>query len=304
MNHTHDALPQIFLYLTEKPDRDKFFYEFRDILCNTRYYEWEDLHYGRPIRIATSAENLSKVSELGRNLDFYEAEKQWTNEVLEKTNFRIDEVLTAIFDSLFTHWADYPYHQDECKYFVGTGGRDPDSMRKLLDGSPESKIIFVHRDPRAVVASKGNRRYMSWETKSTSDYLRTGRIPMMRRQYQTILSLKERHDDRVLLIKFENLILNTERVMHAIVEFLDIEQTDILLTPTVCGKELEPAEQYIGEIKDDWQEMLSDSERFVADLQMGKVPEAISISGVWLFMKYLVRGPLLKTLKSYTSESL
>lgn len=276
----HDTFPKLLeTFNPRNVEEAALFYKLRRNITKTRYYNLEDFAHHRSLQTEISAESRP---EEPIELDFYQMEQDWTAAV--NTDMRTTEVIKNIFHSLFENITDYSYKKSRCQYYVGMGAVKPGPMESLIHENEDSKVIFISRDPRAVVASKGSR-----PNRSIEDFIKRGWVLKSKKHFQKARSLKDEHPDRVLIIHFEDLILNTDQTMDKISEFLDIRPEKILYTPSFSDKELTPKSDYVGEIKDDWEDLVSKDEKYALDLQAGRIPPGINMSGMKLYMKSLIR---------------
>lgn len=276
----HDTFPKLLEDFNPGDVEEKMlFYRLRKSLTKTRYYLFEDFAHHRSLQTEISAKSRP---EEPIELDFYQMEQDWTAEV--NTGTRTVEVIKSIFHSFFENITDYSYERSSCQYYIGMGAITSSPMEKLIKEDRDSKIIFIDRDPRAVVASKGSR-----PNRSIEDFIRKGLVFKTKKHLYKARNLKRKHPNRVLIIHFEDLILNSEQTMDDISEFLDIKPEKILYTPSFYNKELTPKSDYIGEIKDDWKELVSKDERCALDLQSGRIPAGINMHGIELYMNSLIR---------------
>ena len=277
--HTnHDKLPK---GITEMQSLSEikpsiYFQRVRKALCNTGYYRFEDNHHERKIGFATEAEEYNKAGH-EVNIDFYKAEKEWTEQVVKDRPETKSEIIRIIFEGIFRNWSRYPYQPTKCRYYVGMGSPKPGPMEKMVKDDKQTKLMFLYRDPRAVVASHGGR-----PGKSVDTDIKNNRVLRIQNLIRTANRLSERFGDRVKIVSFRNLILRTNQTMSEVADFLNIEDSDLLRQPSFCGSKL-PRGRYVGEIKDDWEEILSTRQRCAVDLQAGKVPKRVSYGGIKLY---------------------
>jgi hypothetical protein len=133
-----------------------------------------------------------------------------------------------------------------------------ESMGSFFEVYPEGRLISLVRDPKNW--SSAVRRHRS---------KRYGDISLAVNQWnesaEAALRNKERYDDRVCLIKFEDLISKTRAVMLYLAEFLGIEFDDILLIPTFNTLPLEVKTSFQGEDRGDVNSHHSREERVTAE---------------------------------------
>jgi hypothetical protein len=102
-----------------------------------------------------------------------------------------------------------------------------DSMESFFETYPDGRLISVVRDPQNWYPSA-----MRHETKKKKyDDMRQA-LKQWSESAQATVWNKEKYGGRVCIIRFEDLISNTESVMRHLADFLDVEFDRILLTPT------------------------------------------------------------------------
>jgi hypothetical protein len=103
--------------------------------------------------------------------------------------------------------------------------------KQILRMFPHAKILYIIRDPRAIYPSY--RQY--FKVKGHQKYL-----PLVRFCAEWKESLAAYHTCQqmlpVLMVKYEDLVLDTRHVMEGICNFLGIIFHDSLLQPTLVGK--------------------------------------------------------------------
>lgn len=113
---------------------------------------------------------------------------------------------------------------------------------EILKAYPNAKIIYVIRDPRAVVAS-----YRDWKTQDNVPESRWGEFHrddararksyhlliitlMWRSAVRTMRSLQQaRGDARILTVRYEDVVREPERALERICRFLGADYTDAML---------------------------------------------------------------------------
>lgn len=104
---------------------------------------------------------------------------------------------------------------------------------------PKSKFIHVLRDPRDNWASLKS----GWEVRLKYHNDNLGRLihsMLERGKFGYELSIKNQKrfgKDTYKVIRYEDLVQNTERVMADICDFIGISFSEQVLSPTICGKE-------------------------------------------------------------------
>lgn len=138
---------------------------------------------------------------------------------------------------------------------------------------PNTKYIYLFRDPRAVLASE---LIMKSKTSKSSKFP-TSRMPVINRlqiniyvlvqylAYYTHLKalLKNNKWKDSILIKFENLILDTENTIHGISNFCEIEYTDEMKDIVVYGSSFHKKQKgFNKKTLYKWEEKLTNIEKY------------------------------------------
>ena len=276
----HDKIPNGITNIDSwgKINNSKYFKHLRNALGNTNYYQFEDFAHKRDVGIVTNADEHGDANQR-MELDFYEAEKEWTNKLISNRPDSCENIILTLFESLFNHWTEYPRPQEKYKYYTGMGAPRPDPMESLVANSDDVKILFIERDPRAVVASHGAK-----PSNTINNRIKMGITYRARGNIQAARELNSQYPDQVEILSFRKLILDTDNVMSRIAKFLDINDDGILHIPTFCGDELKPRNNFVGEIKDEWKEIVSAPQRCALDLQTRRIPARVNIEGVRMYL--------------------
>lgn len=108
------------------------------------------------------------------------------------------------------------------------GDKNPEHslfIRDLLDIYPASKFIHLIRDPRGNVASYKRVEF---------DLNNAQALALRWNKYNTpILSIAEEFPSQVMIIRFEDLIINTDTVLKSIGRFLKIDNLEYLLNTEI-----------------------------------------------------------------------
>jgi hypothetical protein len=147
----------------------------------------------------------------------------------------IDHYLTAFFNS----WIDDQGLRDEPKRWVAAFAPRTawgDSRGRYFDDYPDGRIVALLRDPRAwyASASRFSGRYGELDEA----------VELWRRGATEIAAAKREQPDKVLVITYEALVKEPERVMRALAEWLGIAWSERLLVPTFNRLPVRPNSSY------------------------------------------------------------
>ena len=137
-------------------------------------------------------------------------------------------VFDAYMTSYFGAWLNDQNTSGNKKFITAFTARlamNMDNMESFFEIYPDGRLISVVRDPR------------NWFPSAVRhDPLKYGDIRsalgLWRESTQAMIQNKDKFGERVCIIRFEDLVSNTELVMRHLAYFLDIQFDEILLTPT------------------------------------------------------------------------
>jgi Sulfotransferase family len=141
-------------------------------------------------------------------------------------------VLDAYFTAYFNAWLDdHNLYTGPKKLVTGFAVRmnaDPGSLDRFFDVYPDGVHITIVREPRAWYASARKLRAQFEHPEEA--------IELWRQSAQAGIEAAQRFGDRVLLLTYENLVLDTEKTMSAVADRLGIAFSPALLEPTFNGR--------------------------------------------------------------------
>ncbi len=270
----HDKLTSIARSI-DQITYDEVTGEFLDIekfqkhnLSQTAYHRLQAFHHGRPTRIAETTKGIQ--IDLLEDFNYYKFEEAWVNNIIQNDNISVEALIKEIFETFFQHWDAYPYNPDKCRYFVGMGKSSVTDIMNTLNQFDNSKLIFIERDPRGCVGTKGKR---STNPVGTYDRIKRGEIYKSSEINKKARELSKKHPNRVHIITFKDLITQADNCVDTALEFLELGDHPAVSEPTYCGDEIEGyRDKYLGQIVDDWESLLSTKEKSLAELQLGLTP--------------------------------
>jgi len=138
------------------------------------------------------------------------------------------DVFDAYMTSYFGAWLSNQNYNGPKKFVTAYTPRlamIKENMESFFEVYPDGRLISLVRNPKTW--------FPFGSTHWPDSYSDVGRAAgEWNESAQAILWNKERYGDRVCLIKFEDLVSQTEAVMRYLADFLAIEFNDILLVPT------------------------------------------------------------------------
>ena len=139
------------------------------------------------------------------------------------------EVLDCYMTSLFNAWIDNQNLRGaEKKWVVAFSPRRAwgDGLAKFFSLYPDGRLISILRDPWSWYASAVGR---------DPEASPAGLIETWQRSTQEMLDADGRYGERVTIVRFDDLLLDTPATMRRLAGFLEIEFDDCLTTPTFNG---------------------------------------------------------------------
>lgn len=140
------------------------------------------------------------------------------------------DIFNAYMTSYFGAWLNNKNNYGPKKFITSFTPRmlmRKDSMQSFFEIYPDGKLISTVRDPKNWLPSA-----IRHQTKKKKyDDMRKA-LKQWSESAQAAIWNKEKYGNRVCIIRFEDLISNTESVMRHLAEFLNIEFDNILLMPT------------------------------------------------------------------------
>ncbi len=156
-----------------------------------------------------------------------------SKKIIEKRNLNPLE----IFKIFLSHISS----ENQCKISCDHTPRNVFYVQEILKNFPEAKIINLVRDPRDILLSQKNkwrRRYFGASgipiKESVRSFFNYHPITISKIWNTAINTIKDNEDSRLKTIFFENLIMNPEKNMKDICQFLEIEfDSSMLKVPNI-----------------------------------------------------------------------
>lgn len=140
------------------------------------------------------------------------------------------DVFDAYMTSYFGAWLNYQNNYEPKKYITGFTPRlamVEESIESFFSIYPDGRLISCIRDPKNWFPSA--RRHNDKKRKY-EDIKRA--LSQWKENTIAMLKNKEKYKHRVIIIRFEDLIGDTQSIMRHLADFLNIKFDDILLMPT------------------------------------------------------------------------
>ena len=186
----------------------------------------------------------------------------------EKKIFSEEDIIDAIYSSYIENLGDKKNNSYLDKTnFVDTLENGIERVLILLKKMPEAKVIIMMRDVESLLYANAVRT-MSIQGKVNVDSLAFKRTLFNQKDFEKKMNIFNHQIDKlqnsdkdVFFVNFNELILDTEKVMHKLAKFLGIEYEPILVIPSINGEVINIDNyQIIGSINDDPHNHLSKSD--------------------------------------------
>ena len=265
VTHFHDSLLATF---NDIESIDEFFHDDwqndrndRLDLVQFRAHLPKSYYSMQRITEGTEREEIASRTDshsFNREFDFYKFEKSLFDDLMKQNIESAEDILQLIYHNYFDSMGNINYNADKNKYFIGRGSKWPPQWRFFLENFKNPKIININRDPRSITATE--------DELENSDGIRQGRLFEHQRVNKKAREFEEKYEN-FIVVEFEDMILDTERVVDRIYEFLDIQQTDILYRPTMGGQSFQTDKPILGEVNDHYTKIASRENQRLLDLQ-------------------------------------
>jgi Sulfotransferase family len=146
------------------------------------------------------------------------------------------DVLDHFFSSYFNAWLDYQGDlRQKCwiTAFAPRLAQVEASVANFFASYPDGRLIQLIRDPRTWYPSAKHHRQSEGDSRQLEDILQPWLVST-----ESILRNKTRYGDKVVILRFEDLVADTEATMRQIANMIGIEYDPILLEPTFNGRSM------------------------------------------------------------------
>jgi hypothetical protein len=153
-------------------------------------------------------------------------------EVARPANGR--QVLDHFFTSYFNAWLNYQGNLAAKRWVTGFAPRlahHEASVAGFFQNYPDGRLIQILRDPKSWYASARKHRKSGHLGKGTEEILATWCVSA-----ESICRNKAAYGDKVIVVRFDDLVKNTERLMRAVAQELGIAYEPALEEPTFNGE--------------------------------------------------------------------
>ena len=143
------------------------------------------------------------------------------------------DVLDCYFTSYFNAWLDnqnlYTGPKRIVTGFTPRLAMEEANVERLFSAYPDGTLISVVRDPRGWYASASTYRSRQYDDVAEA-------VGLWAQSTEAALAARTRFGDRVLILTYEQLVLETEATMRRVAERIGISMSHVLLAPTFNGR--------------------------------------------------------------------
>jgi hypothetical protein len=143
------------------------------------------------------------------------------------------DVLDCYFTSYFNAWLDnhnlYTGPKKAVTGFTPRMAMESGNVDRLFRAYPEGTLISIVRDPRAWYVSAARHMPHYYADVEVA-------LGLWGRSTDAALQSLERYGERVVLLTYEQLVLETEATMRLVAERIGIAMSPVLLEPTLNGR--------------------------------------------------------------------
>jgi hypothetical protein len=144
------------------------------------------------------------------------------------------QILDHFFTSYFSAWLNYQGSLEEKRWITGFAPRLANheaSVTGFFRDYPDGRLIQIIRDPRTWYPSARQHRKSGHAGKGIEEILAAWCLSA-----ESICRNKAAHGNKVIVVRFEDLLGHTQRTMRGIAHELDIGYEQILDEPTFNGQ--------------------------------------------------------------------
>ena len=146
-------------------------------------------------------------------------------------------IFDAHMTACFGAWLNYHNHRPDKKFVTAYApglAMQNEAINDFFEIYPDGRLIFIVRNPEDWLAC-----VLTHEPEIYKNVQST--VKRWTASVRTVIEINRKFNDRVCLVRFEDLMNRTDVFMHFISDFLKISFEDILLTPTFNSIPLQPS---------------------------------------------------------------
>jgi hypothetical protein len=190
--------------------------------------------------------------------DYFSYEQEWFERLFVKqADVSIEEFLDIMYSCFVNNWKN-SYARRDSEYAIVTpvqNGINP--IRWLLKNTKNTKTLLMERDCVGFSYAYAKQKSLHLKKPLSSQLYNLSLIHAFKEYREFIHGPAIKGDPRVLIVDFEELVLNTRKTMIEAADFLNIDFEDILTKATLNRVPLESnGKQFTGVIHDNPIEVL------------------------------------------------
>lgn len=230
---------------------------FRKLLTETEYYKLEKLS---KIGFDPIDFGAKKTIKNNFNFDFYKFDKimaEILSDPVEKKDINI--FLNLYMQTFIGSYKNKTYCVDDLKYFASMGNyyhwesyKDSELMKCI-------RTIFVLRAPEGIIAARINREKRAIDSKDSHQFapsfkqlMSVGDVEAICAYNELICFMEKQFPENVMVLDFEDLVINTDATMRRVAKFLSIEFDPVLCIATRDGQPISSGDtSFVGKVNDD-----------------------------------------------------
>jgi hypothetical protein len=159
-----------------------------------------------------------------------------TSRPVERERDVLDNYMTAYFNAWLDNHNLYTGPKKVVTGFAVRMNADPGSLDRFFAVYPDGALITIVREPCAWYASARKLRAQFEDTEEA--------LGLWRTSAEAGIEATEQFGDRVLLLTYEELVLETERTMSLVADRIGLTFSPVLLTPTFNGRPIRANSSY------------------------------------------------------------
>jgi hypothetical protein len=241
-NTTHrffDGHPELFVYPFESQLGNSnvqdylsslypFKYRYPDFPSSGRPEDDYELFFDEELKTYLRARRVSKFRDVEMDLDEAERKRLFCEAAKRLPRTRAN-LVAAFFEATFSAWKDFRRTGREVGY-VGYSPVIGFDGETILSDFPRGNIVHVVRNPWSGYADTIKRPFPL----SLQRYAWTWSL-----MQHFALTFAKRHGERFIIIRFEDLVADSKKIMADLVEKLGLSWSETLLYPSWNGRRMD-----------------------------------------------------------------
>lgn len=246
-----------------------------DLAIASEYYRLE--RYANRGKMLSGASRANLV-DLDLNIDFYLLDKRFLELLFGCERWDGASVSNCFFRAMNEVWTQYPSRPENVSCHVTMDNNYAEGPEYFMKHRPDVKMVYFMRPPEGIIATRVGRRSFSndyrtaqWENLSVEGLAYKGEVNRIVKMQRLVRDLSKQYPERLMIIGFEEMIEQYERVVREVAEFISIPFEESLLEFSFCGVEVPTSngEKYVGKVNDKASQLLTPEQLKLIDV-LGK----------------------------------